>query len=219
MKWCHVTAHDWATWHHTIYPKYATCQNRIHPPVNIICTVNMKKYLPHNCTIVRPVQSNSTSTLYRLYELHNHQILHVWKNEQIAISFAYGVCLCPFKLRWVHNDEAYAHARFEVILSSLIFRPSWIHFGLFLPTKTFWSSKRILTNHQVRDRPPHLFLSLNSILCTCLIKINCKTTMITNNILLATCTQSHLTEATIIHVDNITNDNIRNMTTNQLICL
>jgi hypothetical protein len=91
------------------------------------------------------------------------KILHVWKNEQIVISFAYGVCLSPFKLCWVRNDEAYAHVCFEVILSTLIFRPSWthfgswIHFGSHLPTKTFWSSKRILTSHQVRDRPPHLF--------------------------------------------------------------
>jgi hypothetical protein len=41
-------------------------------------------------------------------------------------------------------------------LRTLIFEHFRIHFGLFLPTKTFWSSKRVLTRHQVWDRPPHL---------------------------------------------------------------
>jgi hypothetical protein len=55
--------------------------------------------------------------------------LPVWKNEQNAISFAYDVCLSPFKLCWVRNDEAYTRSCFEAILSTFIFRPSWTHFG------------------------------------------------------------------------------------------
>jgi hypothetical protein len=74
------------------------------------------------CMVVRAVQSAATSTLYRL---HSHQFLYVWQNEQIAISFAYDVHLSPFKLCWVHIEEAYAHVRFEEILSTSIFRPSW----------------------------------------------------------------------------------------------
>jgi hypothetical protein len=57
------------------------------------------------------------------------KILHVWKNEQNMISFSYDIRLSPFKLCWFCNDEVYAHICFEVILSTLIFRPSWIHFG------------------------------------------------------------------------------------------
>jgi hypothetical protein len=41
-------------------------------------------------------------------------------------------------------------------LRTLNFCPFQIHFGSHLPTETFWSSKRILTKHQVKDRPPQL---------------------------------------------------------------
>jgi hypothetical protein len=90
------------------------------------------------------------------------KIFPVWKNEQNTIYFAYGVHLSPFKLHWVHNEETQTHIGFEAIMSTLIFRPSWTHFGFrihvgsHLLTKTFWYSKRILTIHEVWDRPPHL---------------------------------------------------------------
>jgi hypothetical protein len=70
------------------------------------------------------VHSSGTSTPYRLYRLYNHQIFPVWKNEQIVISWSYDIRLSPFKLRWVHIDEAYTHVRFEEILRTLIFRAS-----------------------------------------------------------------------------------------------
>jgi len=98
----------------------------------------------------------------------------IWQNECNTISFSYNVCLIRFKLRWVCNDEAYTHVFFEAILRTLNFRPSWTHFGSWihfesrLPTKTFCSSKRLLTCHQVQDRPTHLF----SIFKFCLVHLS-----------------------------------------------
>jgi hypothetical protein len=36
IPWCHVVAHAWATWHHSIWPLNATCHKLIHPnrPIN-----------------------------------------------------------------------------------------------------------------------------------------------------------------------------------------
>jgi hypothetical protein len=152
-KGFHMASHDWATWHHTISPKYATCQNMTHPRIS--------QHIFH--VIVRSYGLHGRLLHQQVGTIQLAKSLYVWKNEQNIISFTYGVRLSPFKLCWVCNDEACAHIHFEVILRTFIFRlswthfGSWIHFGSYLPTKTFWSSKRILTSHQVRDRPPHLF--------------------------------------------------------------
>jgi hypothetical protein len=71
MEGCHVAAQDWAMWHHTIPPKYATCQF-IHDSSTNTCLPSqcMPLYLPCHCMVVWPVQSAATSALYGLYSHH-----------------------------------------------------------------------------------------------------------------------------------------------------
>jgi hypothetical protein len=76
-----------------------------------------------SCTV-----SCHINTVHIVWTIQSTFFFFFWPNEQIVISFTYDVCLSPFKLRWVHIDEAYAHVCFESILSTLIFRPSWTHF-------------------------------------------------------------------------------------------
>jgi hypothetical protein len=67
MEGCHMAAQDWATWHHVIRPKYATCQTRIRPPVKNICPISMSLLCHVTCTVVRHVHSASMSALYGLH--------------------------------------------------------------------------------------------------------------------------------------------------------
>jgi hypothetical protein len=128
-----------------------------------------------NCPVNMPLLFHVIVWSYDLYDQLPRQhctnymncrvskIFLVWKNEQNAISCLFDICLIHFKLSWVCNDESYGHIHFEEILSTLIFKPSWFHFGSWihfgsrLPTKSFWSCKKILISHQVRDRLAHLF--------------------------------------------------------------
>jgi hypothetical protein len=94
---------------------------------------------------------------YSLLTVDFLTFLPVWENDQNTINFAYGVHF--WKKKYMVRIGVMSSTQwhwFFMILINLIFRPSWIHFGSFLPTKTFWSSKRVLTRHQVWDRPPHL---------------------------------------------------------------
>jgi hypothetical protein len=137
-----VAAHDWATWHHNTFPLTTTCKHPIRPRVylatsshanSVVWTCHMSQYNSSTC---HPSTAKSASLPHHLYRMYGqlprqhctdytvNKNLLVWKNEQNVISFTYSVCLSPFKLRWVHNDEAYAHIRFEAIMSTLIFRPS-----------------------------------------------------------------------------------------------
>jgi hypothetical protein len=129
------------------------------------------------------------------------------------ISFTYEFRLIPFKLSWVIIDEAYAHIHFESILNILSFRLSWTHFGYWIHFVSHIPTKDLLVLQKDTNQSPKCgighptcSLYLNFVMCTCLIKVNYKTTMIIDGILLAPCSQSHLTDATIIHVDNITNE-------------
>jgi hypothetical protein len=123
-KKCHLSNDDWST-------QLPTC---------LLCHC-MPLYLPRHCTVVRLVQSDATSALYEQY---NHQILPVWPNEQIMTSFAYDVCLSMFKLCWVCINEVYTHVHFEFILSTLIFRPSWTHFGFGIQSGSHLPTKDLL---------------------------------------------------------------------------
>jgi hypothetical protein len=123
----------------------ATCHNLTCPPVILVST---PLYLPRHYTVVRPVQSTSMSSLYGL---HNHQILHVWENKQITIYLAYDVSFNPFKLHWVRNNKAYVHVCFEVILSTLSFRPSWTHFGSWIHSGSHLPTKHLLVLQKVTN--------------------------------------------------------------------
>jgi hypothetical protein len=58
----------------------------------------------------------------QLYGLYKSTIfLPVWQIEQNMISHSSDVRLNPFKVRWVHEDEAYAPICFEAISNTLIF--------------------------------------------------------------------------------------------------
>jgi hypothetical protein len=54
------------------------------------------------------------------------KFLPVWQIEQNVISHSSDVCLNPFELHWVRDDEAYAPVRFEAILSTLNFEQNLI---------------------------------------------------------------------------------------------
>jgi hypothetical protein len=168
IKFYHAIQPRGAPWQPTIGPRGTTSLDRkktivtksfahLSASVSALLACQLIATSLYECTAYTIICYVST-----VRTVQSTKILHVWKNEQNVISFAYDVRLSPFKLCWVRNDKAYTHVRFEVILRTLIFRPSWthfgswIHFGSHLPTNTFWSSKRILTSDQVWDRPPHL---------------------------------------------------------------
>jgi hypothetical protein len=145
-----------ATCHHC---NGATCHSLNRPPV---FPISMPTHFHVTCTSVQTVRSAATSTLYRLY---NQQILPVWPNEQITIYFEYNVRLSLFKLHWVRIDEAYTHIHFEEILRTLIFRPSWTHFGSWIQ---FW----IIHFFFHRFSPLNTFRYLNLFLKTTRFSIN-----------------------------------------------
>jgi len=93
----------------------------------------VKKWFIHLSSSVPTLSACQLTNTVRTVQ--STKFLLVWQNEQNVISFAYCVCLSPFKFCWVRKDEAYTHVCFEVILSTYIFRPSWTHFGFLDP---FW---------------------------------------------------------------------------------
>jgi hypothetical protein len=114
----------------------AMCHPLNCPPISHHCHVSLPMHHCHiTCMVVRIVRLAATLALYGLYRLYSHQILPIWKNEQIVIYFLYGVHWIPFKLHSVCIDEAYAHVFFEEIMSTLMFRPSWTHLGSWIQ---FW---------------------------------------------------------------------------------
>jgi hypothetical protein len=159
-----VASQDCATWYYHIrslkchMSKYHSSTCHTYPVSNLSMSA-----CPHGHIIVWS---------YDLYsQLPRHHctgcivsifLRHVWRNKQTVISLAYSVFLSSFNLHWVRIDEAYAHICFESILITLIFRPSWTHFGSLihsgshLPTKDLLVLQKVLTSHQVQDRPPHL---------------------------------------------------------------
>jgi hypothetical protein len=109
---CHVAAHDWATWHRTT--------NQILPHVAMSFIHIYQLSTTQSCHVSYGLPRQQPYGLYRLYSQHPF-FLPVCHFEQNMISLTPDVCLNPNKLCWVHNDEAYAPIRFEVILSTLIF--------------------------------------------------------------------------------------------------
>jgi hypothetical protein len=76
--------------------------------------------------------------------IQSTKILHVWQNEQNVISCSYDVCLSPFKLHWVRNNEAYTHVRFEAILNTFIFEHKlipWIRYQLVVDELQLYNNK------------------------------------------------------------------------------
>jgi hypothetical protein len=123
MEGCHVENHDWATWHHKTCLQDDMCQNMIHPSTTesaesgfqLICHIIVRSYDLYGHL---PCQHCTDCTVSK--------ILPIWKNEQNMISCSYDVRLSPFKLCWVHNNEAYAHVHFEGIPSTFIFEQNLI---------------------------------------------------------------------------------------------
>jgi hypothetical protein len=106
--WCHVAAHDWATWHRTTNH-------------NLPCVAIPFIQLCQLCHSALPrVVRTATSAAVRTVQSASF-FLPVCHFEQNAISLAPDVRLSPNELRWVRNDEAYALVRFEVIPSTLNF--------------------------------------------------------------------------------------------------
>jgi hypothetical protein len=128
----HVTfrlVHLYLPCHHSIHPVILPRQlyGPFHVNVNCVCHVNCTD----PSTSTQTVPATSFVRMYGLYiqlphgtiqTIQSSFFLPVWKNEQITISRAYDVRLIPFKLCWVHIDEAYAHVHFEDIMRTFIFR-------------------------------------------------------------------------------------------------
>ena len=119
---CHVVAHDWATWHHAICPKFATCHNMIR-------SLSTNKWLPHHQLPCQCTSNHVTCTdmphhhPYGLYGLPSqHPVFFtVWRFRQIAISLAPDVRLRRNELRWIRDDEGYTLVCFEEIPRMFIF--------------------------------------------------------------------------------------------------
>jgi hypothetical protein len=111
LQWCHVSHPDSST----------TTPTQIN--TNAPCHVS--------CMVIRPVQSTSMLALYRLYNQHFF-FLFDETNRSRYISHTTSR-LSLLKLCWVHIDEAYAHIRFEEIMSTFMFRPSWTPSWLLYP--------------------------------------------------------------------------------------
>jgi hypothetical protein len=109
--WCHVVAHDWATWHHTTnhnmpcvaIPFVQLCQ-LCHSALPCVIQTTMS-------AVVRTVRTVQSTSIF----------LHVCHFEQNVISLSPDIHLSPNKLCWVHNNKAYALVLFEVIPSTLNF--------------------------------------------------------------------------------------------------
>jgi len=106
-----------------------TCHFLVGPPVHV--NIRMPSH-PTTCHLQKLPTMPSTLAVWSydlysfhvaLYRLYNHHFFPVCPNEHIKISGAYNVCLSPFKLCWVHIDEAYTHVCFEAIMRNFIFRP------------------------------------------------------------------------------------------------
>jgi hypothetical protein len=113
-----MAAIDWAMCHHTISHQDAMCQQLIHP-------LNFQLSATHPCHVSYVLPRQHPYGLYGLYSQHPF-FLPVCRFEQNAISLSPDVCLNPNELRWVHNNEAYAPIRFEVIPSTLNFEQNLI---------------------------------------------------------------------------------------------
>ena len=83
--------------------------------------------------------------------------LPFWPKLHIAITFAYRLCFSIHLHSRKYYNENFTIISFSWAFDKFDFWSFQDPFGSHLPTKTFWSSKRVLTRHQVRDRPPHLF--------------------------------------------------------------
>ena len=102
-----------------------TLQLGNHQPIRIRHVMKLPSHHTIAMSAVRPTQSTSF-------------FFPVWWFEQIAITFAPDVRLRRNELRWVRDNEGYAHVRFEAIPRTLIF-------GLkFDPWSRFWSLIRDL---------------------------------------------------------------------------
>jgi hypothetical protein len=122
-----MAAHAWATWHHTICQKDATC-HKIHSPTCLPLDFQLNSSTSSNSASNSATTCGSIPCHVSLYtDCTVNKILPVWKNEQNMISHSSDVCLNPFELRWVREDEAYTPVHFEAILSTLIFEQNLIH--------------------------------------------------------------------------------------------
>jgi hypothetical protein len=163
LLYCHVSACHWATSCMDCHVSSVQC----HMSNPYRCQLSLKiPNLSDSChRLVMPHQHDDImltspivllTSAIRPVDFDQLTFLHVWEIGQNTISFAYNVHLRKTLYGQNQRDEADAMELVSSNSRNLIFRPSWIHFGSCLPTKTFWSSKRVLTSHQVRDRPPHL---------------------------------------------------------------
>jgi hypothetical protein len=98
ITWCHMAAHDWATWHRT------TNQNLPHVTISFIHIYQLSATQP--CHVSYGLPHHHPYRLYGLYSQHPF-FLPVCCFEQNVISLTPDVCLNPNKLCWVCNDEAY----------------------------------------------------------------------------------------------------------------
>jgi hypothetical protein len=129
--------------------KHATCFTSIRPRATLLSNKNLP------CQLVESVDSHlyghATSPVWSCHVTCtdctvNKFFLPVWKIEQNTISPSYSVCLNPFEVCWVRDDEAYVPVRFEVILSTLNFEQNlipWItppHWKAFGPPKDYFQS-------------------------------------------------------------------------------
>jgi hypothetical protein len=148
-----VETHDWATWHLYTCPQTCHMSNLDLTTCMPMCLPNQHPlYLPHHYMLVRLVKLVSTSALYRLYGLYNHQNFACLARKQIVIYFAYNVCLSPFKLHWVCINETYTQVCFEAIMRTLVFRPSWTYFSSWIHSRSCLSTKDILVLQKVTNQ-------------------------------------------------------------------
>jgi hypothetical protein len=119
--------------------KHATCPNHS-PHVTSCQSTCLPHHLYHATSAYDPCHvSNCTDCTVSKF-------LPVWQIEQNVISHSYSVCLNPFKVRWVRDDEAYVPVHFEAILSTLNFEQNlipWItppHWEAFGPPKDYFQS-------------------------------------------------------------------------------
>jgi hypothetical protein len=124
------------------------------PMTRVICQLVQNSANQHLPRVVWPCHMSYGSTTCRtFYHVSirmnctvNKFFLPVCRFEHNTISLSSDVCLNPNKLRWVHENKAYAPVRFEAIPSTLNFEQNlipWItppHWKAFGPPKDYFQS-------------------------------------------------------------------------------
>jgi hypothetical protein len=109
--WCHVVAHDWATWHRT------TNHN-----MSCVKIPSIQLYQLCHSSLPCGISTSMSAVVWTIQFVQSASFfLSFFHFEHNAISLAPDVRLSPNEFFWVRNDEAYALVRFEAILSTLNF--------------------------------------------------------------------------------------------------